>query len=170
MEILWRSTSTKGDETHRRWKIIDASRAGDPSLLPPLLARLNSDESYENKRHILRALSNIGGSQVEIKLIALPASQQGFILGDIAQFLGKAGLPAVRPCSQGSMRPRVRMGPSERRLRPPETCRRLLTLAEANQVFVAWTSQSCGKSRLVGSGVAAPRLMLRAGGVRLLSR
>jgi hypothetical protein len=35
----------KGDETRRRWKIIDASRSGDASLLPQLLARLDGEET-----------------------------------------------------------------------------------------------------------------------------
>jgi hypothetical protein len=37
----------KGDEAHRRWKIIDAPRAADASLLPQLLVRLDGDESYD---------------------------------------------------------------------------------------------------------------------------
>jgi HEAT repeat protein len=90
----------KGDETLRRWKIIDASRSGDSSLLPQLLARLDSDESYDNKRHIVRALGNIGGPLAEAKLIELLASQQGLILGDIAQALGKLGSRLAVPSLQ----------------------------------------------------------------------
>ena len=87
----------KGDESHRRWKIIDASRAGDASLVPQLLARLDGDESYENKRHIVRALGNIGGLPAEEKLIELLGTQSGLILGDIAQSLGKLGSRAAIP-------------------------------------------------------------------------
>lgn len=90
----------KGDETHRRWKIIESSRVGDPARLPQLLARLDSDESYDNKRHIVRALGNLGGSQAEARLVRLLASEQGIILGDIAQSLGKLGsrrsVPALK--------------------------------------------------------------------------
>lgn len=86
----------KGDDDRRRWKIIDASRAGDSSLLPQLLARLNSDESDENKRHIVRALGNIGGPKAEARLIELLAARRGLILGEIAHALGKLGSrPAV---------------------------------------------------------------------------
>jgi HEAT repeat protein len=81
----------KGDEAHRRWKIIDASRAADASLLPQLLARLDGDESYDNKRHIVCALGNIGGPQVEEKLVGLLGSQRGLILGEVAQALGNLG-------------------------------------------------------------------------------
>ena len=91
----------KGDETLRRWKLIDASRAGDASLLPQLLARLDGDESYDNKRHIVRALGNIGGPQAEAKLIALLASQRGLILGDIAKSLGKLGSRRSVPALKG---------------------------------------------------------------------
>ncbi|MGE5549850.1 MAG: hypothetical protein ACM3ZC_04865 [Bacteroidota bacterium] len=53
----------KGDETLRRGKIIGASRAGDAGKLPQLLASLDGDETYENKRHIVRALGKIGLDQ-----------------------------------------------------------------------------------------------------------
>ena len=79
----------KGDETRRRWRIIDASRAGDASMLPQLLARLDGDESQDNKRHIVRALGNIGGARAEDKLIGMLETQRGLILGDVAHALGK---------------------------------------------------------------------------------
>lgn len=79
----------KGDETRRRWKIIDASRSGDASVLPQLLARLGGNETYENKRHIVRALGNIGGRCAEARLLESLGSEQGLILGDIAQALGR---------------------------------------------------------------------------------
>ena len=89
-----------GDETRRRWKIIDVSRAADVSSLPQLLARLNSDETYSNKRHIVRALGNIGGEKAECKLLELLSSQRGLILGEIAEALGKLrcrrALPTLR--------------------------------------------------------------------------
>ena len=91
----------KGDETRRRWKIIDASRTGDANLLPQLLAQLDGDESYDNKRHIIRALGNIGGSPAEDKLIGLLGSQRGLILGDIAQALGKLGSRRAVPALKG---------------------------------------------------------------------
>jgi HEAT repeat protein len=81
----------KGDETLRRWKIIDASRSGDASLLPQLLARLDGGETYENRRHIVRALGNIGGPRAEAKLLELLGSEHGLILGDIARALGELG-------------------------------------------------------------------------------
>jgi HEAT repeat protein len=87
----------KGDETRRRWKIIDASRAGDSSLLPQLLARLDGDETSDNKRHIVRALGNIGGSHAERKLLALLGTERGLILGDIAHALGQIGSRRALP-------------------------------------------------------------------------
>jgi HEAT repeat protein len=91
----------KGDEAHRRWKIIDASRSADASLLPQLLAPLDGDESYDNKRHIVRALGNIGSPQVEEKLVGLLGSQQGLILGDVAQALGKLRARRSGPALEG---------------------------------------------------------------------
>jgi HEAT repeat protein len=91
----------KGDETLRRLKIIDASRAGEPSLLPQLLARFDSDETLENKRHITRALGKIGGPSAEAKLLELLGTQQGLILGDIAQALGKLESRQAAPLLKG---------------------------------------------------------------------
>jgi len=91
----------KGDETLRRWKIIDASRARDARLLPQLLARLDGDETHENKRHIIRALGKIGGPHAEAKLLELVGTQQGLILGDIAQALGKLGSRQAAPKLKG---------------------------------------------------------------------
>jgi HEAT repeat protein len=90
----------KGNESHRRFKIIDASRVGDASLLPQLLSRLAGGETYENRRHIIRALGSIGGPQAEAKLLELLGTEHGLILGEIAQSLGKLGsrqaIPALR--------------------------------------------------------------------------
>jgi len=91
----------KGDESRRRWKIIDASWAADASLLGQLLARLDGKESYENKRHIVRALGNIGGPQAEDKLIGLLVSQRGLILGEVAQALGELGSRRALPALKG---------------------------------------------------------------------
>jgi HEAT repeat protein len=93
----------KGDETGRRSKIMAASRAGDASLLPQLLARLDDGkETYENRRHIVRALGTIGGGRVEAKLLQMLKSERGLILGEIAHALGRlrtraalAGLKAL---------------------------------------------------------------------------
>ncbi len=88
----------KGDETARRLKIIHASRGCDASVLPQLLARLDGAETYENKRHIVRALGHIGGPEAERKLLEMVSTHRGLILGDIAQSLGKLGArKAVRP-------------------------------------------------------------------------
>jgi HEAT repeat protein len=87
----------KGDEERRRWNLIDASRAGDRDLLPQLLARLDSDETVENKRHVVRALGNIGGPEAEAKLLELLTTESGLILGDLANALGRLRLRAALP-------------------------------------------------------------------------
>ncbi len=52
-----------GTEDERRWKIIDTLRKADAEYLPQLHARLESNETLENKRHIIRALGNIGSRE-----------------------------------------------------------------------------------------------------------
>lgn len=90
----------KGDESQRRSKIMTASRTADASLLHQLRARLASRETYDNKRHIVRALGKIGGPAAEAQLIRLLSSQRGLILGDIAHALGqlraRRAAPALR--------------------------------------------------------------------------
>lgn len=79
----------KGGEDRRRWNIIDASRSHDARYVPQLLARLDSNETYENKRHIVRALGNIGDKRAEQKLLQLLDNEPGLLLGDVVRSLGQ---------------------------------------------------------------------------------
>jgi HEAT repeat protein len=79
----------KGDEDRRRWNIIDAGNVGDAAYLPQLLARLDSDETYDNKRHIVRALGNMGDIRAEARLLQLLESSTDLMLGDVAHSLGQ---------------------------------------------------------------------------------
>ncbi len=80
----------KGDENRRRWTIIDVSRSGDARYVPQLLARLKSDETHENKCHIIRALGNLGDRRAVPPLLALLSQLTGGnILGDLARSLGQ---------------------------------------------------------------------------------
>jgi HEAT repeat protein len=79
----------KGDESSRRANIITASRTGDAKMLPQLLARLEANETHENRRHIVRALGNIPDPKAEMKLLQLLESEKGLMLGDIAHSLGQ---------------------------------------------------------------------------------
>ena len=83
---------SKGDEDIRRWNIIDISKARDARYIPQLVARLESDETYENKRHIVRALGNIGDSSVGEVLLSKLQTEQGLIVGEIAEALGKLNI------------------------------------------------------------------------------
>ena len=87
----------KGTEDDRRARIIDISRARDAAYLPQLLARLDSDETYENRRHIVRALGNIGDQNAEAKLLGLLEAEEGVILGDVCEALGKLHSERARP-------------------------------------------------------------------------
>lgn len=79
----------KGTEDDRRKKIINASKSKDKRYLPQLIGLLESDETYENKRHIIRAIGNIGELRVVDMLNELIILEKGLILGDIAEALGK---------------------------------------------------------------------------------
>ena len=78
-----------GDEQRRRWNIIAASRARDARYVPQLLARLDSDETQANKRHIVRALGNIGDMRAEPALLDLLQTAHAPILGDVILALGQ---------------------------------------------------------------------------------
>ena len=91
----------KGTEDQRRWKIVQVSRSRDKRYLPQLLARLRSDETYENRRHIVRALGSIGETDTEHVLLELLAKEDGLILGDVSAALAKIGSKcAVREISK----------------------------------------------------------------------
>ena len=80
----------KGDEARRLGTIIDVSRSGDIRYVPQLLVRLESDETHENKRHIIRSLCNLQDSRAVAPLLALfLQSSGGNILGDLAKSLGQ---------------------------------------------------------------------------------
>ena len=79
----------KGDEQRRSWNIMDASRSRDAAYVPQLLAMLKSNETYSNKRHIIRALGNIGDPRAEAPLLALLHSSGGLMLGDVVHSLGQ---------------------------------------------------------------------------------
>ncbi len=81
----------KGTEDQRRLKIIQVSRSRDERYLPQLLARLESDETYENRRQIVRALGNIADPGTETVLLKLLGKEEGLMLGDIAAALAKFG-------------------------------------------------------------------------------
>ncbi len=76
------------DEDIRRWEIIDASKEADVSSIDALLDIVDS-ETIANKRHIVRALGNIGGDKAERKLHLLASSESGEVLGDICKSLGQ---------------------------------------------------------------------------------
>jgi hypothetical protein len=87
----------KGDESRRRWNISDVGRHRDARYLPQLLARLDSKETYENKRHIVRVLGNLGDVSVADRLIKLAAAHKGLILGEIARALGQLRCARAKP-------------------------------------------------------------------------
>ncbi|MBT6156584.1 MAG: HEAT repeat domain-containing protein [Planctomycetaceae bacterium] len=88
----------KGDEAQRLGAIIDISRSGDVRYVPQLLVRLESDETHENKRHIIRALGNIRDSRADSPLLKLfSQSSGGNILGDLARSLGQLGVHDAIP-------------------------------------------------------------------------
>ena len=81
----------KGTEDKRRLKIIQVSKSRDSRYLPQLLSRLKSDETCANRRHIVRALGNIGGGEAEQALLKLLGREKGLILGDICAALAGIG-------------------------------------------------------------------------------
>ena len=95
-----RDSNMRSDrEDERRFAIIDASCTRDRSALPHLLSLLHTD-TYSNRRHIARALGNIGGEEAQRTLFDVLNQEEGLILGDIARSLGRlrviAALPRLR--------------------------------------------------------------------------
>jgi ERCC4-type nuclease len=69
--------------------IIDVGHTRDAAYTPQLLTRLDSDETHANKRHIVRALGNIGDARSEERLLQLLESVADLMLGDTAHSLGQ---------------------------------------------------------------------------------
>ena len=85
--------------------------------LPQLLARLDGNETEENKRHIVRAVvGNIGGLEAETKLLELLV-HEGAQPRRYRPYPRQAGYAASWLHAQGLDRSRIRMGPSERPFR-----------------------------------------------------
>lgn len=83
------------DEDMRRFAIMKISRTADASRLPELLRLLETD-TYDNCRHIARALGHIGGAEAERRLLDLLSSEEGLILGDTARALGALRIASAR--------------------------------------------------------------------------
>jgi HEAT repeat protein len=79
----------KGDEDRRRGSLIRASRSGDRAYLPQLLKRLTDEHAEGNRRHVVRALGNIGGEVAVDALLRVLNNDSGLILGDAEEALGK---------------------------------------------------------------------------------
>ena len=80
-----------GNADQRRSKVIAASRSHNPIYLPQVLERLQREPEQANRRHLVRALGNIGGELAEVTLLRMLTEETGLILGDIATSLGKLG-------------------------------------------------------------------------------
>lgn len=87
----------KGDEADRRFKIMEVSRKRDVRYVPQLLARLDSEETPENKRHIVRALGNIADPRAEPRLLEMLETTTGLMLGDVIRSLGQLGSKLAAP-------------------------------------------------------------------------
>ena len=101
------------NEEQRRWAIIDASSRADASALPTLLSVL-ADETEANRRHIARALGNIGGETCEARLLAMLETEAGIILGDVARSLGQLKSEAALERLRGLLKHEAELQQPER--------------------------------------------------------
>ena len=84
------------DEEIRRWAIINISKEKSKEALGLLLDCLHS-ETESNRRHVVRALGNIGGHDSIQKLLELIQTEKGNIMGDIAKSLGQLLVAEAKP-------------------------------------------------------------------------
>ena len=82
------------DEDVRRLEIITISNSSCSEAAFDLMS-IYSSETYENKRHIVRAYGNIGGPKLEVELLKLLSTEEGVILGDICKSLGQLGIASA---------------------------------------------------------------------------
>ena len=75
-----------------RADIIDVSRQRDAAYIPLLLELLwDTRTPQQNRRHIVRALGQMGDQSVAPALLAILRSDEGLIVGDAAHALGALG-------------------------------------------------------------------------------
>ena len=86
----------EGMEQEKRWSIITASKSGDPKHLPKLLRELKT-ESLANRRHIVRALGNIGHKEGVAPILEILITESGDIAGDAAEALAKLNAKEAIP-------------------------------------------------------------------------
>ncbi len=73
---------------HVLGRLHEITRKKNATSLKALLSLL-PDETEANRRHIVRALGNIGGETCEARLLEMLESEKGIILGDVARSLGQ---------------------------------------------------------------------------------
>lgn len=85
------------DEDYRRWAVIAISRCKIGGYDDKLLAMLTREPEQDLRRHIVRALGNLQSAGCVSVLLGMLDTEKGFILGEIAQALGKIGVQEARP-------------------------------------------------------------------------
>ncbi len=83
------------DPEERRWAVIAVSRDRISQHKDTLLRMLEEENDDDVRRHIVRALGNIGDDDCIPALLRILSDEQGLIVGDAAGSLGK--LRAVEP-------------------------------------------------------------------------
>ncbi len=84
-------------EDLRRWAIIAVSRKKMRQFEDALLGLLGNESSTSNRRHIIRALGNIGTAKSTPVLLEVLNKESGLILGDVAEAVAKLGIKDAVP-------------------------------------------------------------------------
>ena len=85
------------DEDLRRIAIIEVSRKKMRQFEDSLLFLLSNEPSISNRRHIIRALGNIGTAKSTPVLLGILSKESGLILGDVAEAVAKLGIRDAVP-------------------------------------------------------------------------
>ena len=84
-------------EDLQRWDIITVSLGQDVSHIDDMIRLLREPRTtYENARHIVRALGKMPESRCEDVLKQMAVTAEGVILGDVAEAFGRLGLQGTR--------------------------------------------------------------------------
>jgi HEAT repeat protein len=81
------------DENLRRFAIIHISKERLTDFENHLVEMMATEQSYANRRHIVRALGKIGTARSIGLLLGILSEPDGLILGDAAQALGRLRVP-----------------------------------------------------------------------------
>jgi HEAT repeat protein len=89
------------EEDVRRWAIIHISRNKLRQYEDKLINLLAAESGINNRRHLVRALGKIGSQRALSRIIEIIKDEEGLIVGDAAEALGRLRAAEAKTILEG---------------------------------------------------------------------